>query len=358
MRTLAFFLLAAISACAQEAYSGFELRTTLSAVSSDSQELSLPPRDGSDVTGGFRAMLYPTWKLNSHWTISGAYQLQSRPYFAEDFSTQGYGVKGDLLQLNLGYARIWEHNRSLVVRVGQLSSAFGSFLQRYDSADNPLIGIPSAYGYYYKPVTFEGLVGAQVDATAGKLDARAQFVNSSPANRRTIFEGDQYGNWAGGVGYTIRQGFRVGGSAYYGPYLDRQYAYFFPGEAEPRELPASAYGLDVEWGAGHWNAWGEVQHFQMDYRVIPNFTQNMGYAEVRRTLGPRWYGAVRLGYERFSLGPGAQTYEFAAGYRPNTHQLIKFGYTIQQGAEYPGTQGNIAAIEFVTSFRALSLAHN
>jgi hypothetical protein len=358
MRALAFFLLPAISVCAQEADSGFELRTTLSAVSSYSQELSQPPRDGSDVTGGFRAVLYPTWKLNSHWTISGAYQLQSRPYFSEDFSTQGYGVKGDLLQLNLGYARFWEHNRSLVVRVGQLSSAFGAFLQRYDSADNPLIGIPSAYGYYYQPVTFRGLVGAQVDATAGKLDARAQFVNSSPANRRTIFESDQYGNWAGGLGYTIRQGFRVGGSAYYGPYLDRQYPFFFPGEAEPRSLPATGYGLDVEWGAGHWNAWGEVQHFKMDYHVIPNFTQDMGYGEVRRTLTPRWYGAVRVGYERFNEAPGSETYEFAAGYRPNTHQLIKFGYTIQHGSEYPGTRGNIAAVEFVTSFRALSLARN
>ena len=105
MRVFAFFILVAVPACAQEADSGFELRTTLSAVSSYSQELSLPPRDGSDVTGGFRAMLYPTWKLNSHWTISGAFQFQSRPYFEEDFSTQGYGVKGDLMQLNLGYAR-------------------------------------------------------------------------------------------------------------------------------------------------------------------------------------------------------------------------------------------------------------
>jgi hypothetical protein len=188
------------------------------------------------------------------------------------------------------------------------------------------------------------------------LDARAQFVNSSPANRRTIFENDQYGNWAGGIGYTIRQGFRVGGSAFYGPYLDRQYPYFFPGEANPRNLPASGSGLDVEWGSGHWNAWGELQHFQMDYRVIPTFTQNMAYLEVRRTLNPRWYGAVRLGYERFSLGPGSQTYEFAAGFRANAHQLVKFGYTIQQGAEYSGTRGNIAAIEFVTSLRAISLA--
>jgi hypothetical protein len=358
MRALAFFLLVSAAAYAQEADSGFELRTTLSAISSYSQELSQPPRDGSDVTGGFRAILYPTWKLSSRWTISGALQVQSRPYFEEDFGTQGYGVKGDLLQLNLGYARVWDHNRSVVVRVGQLSSAFGAFLQRYDSADNPLIGVPSAYGYYYKPVTFIGLVGAQVDATAGKLDARAQFVNSSPANRRNIFEGDQYGNWAGGLGYTIRQGFRVGGSAYYGPYLDRQYPFFFPGEANPRDLPASGYGLDVEWGSGHWNAWGELQHFDMDYRVIPTFTQNMGYVEVRRTLNPRWYGAVRVGYQRFSAAPGSQTYEFAAGFRPTAHQLLKFGYTVQQGAEYHGTRGNIAAIEFVTTFRALSLAAN
>src|SRR6202044_1522323 len=107
---------------------------------------------------------------------------------------------------------------------------------------------------------------------------------SSPANRRNIFESDQYGNWAGGLGYTIRQGLRIGGSAYYGPYLDRQSPFFFPGESEPRELPARAVGVDVEWGAGHWNAWGEWQRFVMDYHAIPTFTEQLGYAEVRRVL--------------------------------------------------------------------------
>jgi hypothetical protein len=347
-----------VAAPAQEATSGFETRATVSADSFYSQELSQPPRDGARETGGFRAILYPTWKLNSQWTLSGAFQVVSRPYFEEDFKTQGYGVKGDLLQLNLSYARFWSHDRSMVVRVGQLSSVFGAFLQRYDAMDNPLIGVPSAYGYYYKPITFQGLVGAQVDATIGKLDARAQFVNSSPANRRNIFDHDQYGNWAGGAGYTIRQGLRVGGSAYYGPYLDREYPFFFPGEANPKTLPASAIGLDVEWGWGHWNAWGELQRFQMDYHVIPTFTQQMGYAEVRRILNPRWYAAVRVGYRHFSASPGSQTYEFVGGFRPNTHQLIKFGYTIQQGVQYSGTQGNIAAIEFVTSLRAISIARN
>jgi len=166
MRVHALLCLFTAVASAQEASSGFELRTTVSAVSSYSQELTEEPREGAPVTGGFRAILYPTWKLNSHWTLSGAYQVISRPYFAEDFETQGHGVKGELLQLNLSYARFWNHNRSVVVRVGQMSSAFGAFLQRYDSMQNPLIGIPPAYGYYYKPVTFVGLVGAQVDATA------------------------------------------------------------------------------------------------------------------------------------------------------------------------------------------------
>jgi hypothetical protein len=316
---------------AQEADSGFELRTTLSADSQYSQELAQPPRDG---------------------------QVRSRPYYENELTTQGYGVKGDLLQLNLSYAHFWKENRSLVVRVGQLSSAFGSFLQRYDSMDNSVIGIPAAYGYYYQPVTLEGLAGAQVDGTMGKFDARAQFVNSSPANRRSVFDHDQYGNWAGGLGYTIRQGFRVGGSAYYGPYLDRQYAFFFPGESNPRDLPAHAYGLDVEWGAGHWNAWGELQHFVMDYHAIPTFKQTIGYAEVRRVLNPRWYAASRIGYVHANAFAGYQTYEFAAGFRPAAHELIKFGYTVQRGASFPGTLGNVAAIEFVTSFRVLSLSRN
>ncbi len=358
MRRCALFWLFAVTAFAQEADSGFELRSTVSAISSYSEELSQPPRDGADVTGGFQAMLYPTWKLNSQWTISGAMQIISRPYYEEDFETQGYGVKGNLLQLNISYARFWSHNRSVVARVGQLSSAFGAFAQRYDTSVNPLIGIPSAYGYYYTPVALLGLTGAQVDATAGRFDARAQFVNSSPANPRSIFDHDQYGNWAGGVGYTIRQGFRVGASTYYGPYLDRHYAYYFPGEAPPRTLPATAVGLDVEWGLGHWNAWGELQHFQMDYRVIPTFKQNIGYAEFRRVLNARWYAATRIGFTRPYGYPGSETYEFVAGFRPNAHQLIKVGYTIQQGAEYPGTLGNVAAIEYVTAFRAISLARD
>ena len=225
----------AAAAWAQEAESGFELRSTVSAESVYSHDLTEEPRDGAPMTGGFQALLYPTWKLNSHWAVSGAIQVHSRPYFPEEFTSQGYGVKTNILNANVSYSQFWSKG-SLVVRAGQLTSAFGSFLLRYDPATNPLTGVPAGYGYYGGGIAIAGLAGAQVDATVGPFDMRAQFTNSSPANPRSVFDKDQYANWAGGAGYTIRQGFRVGVSAYRGPYLDRQYPYYFPGRSAAARL--------------------------------------------------------------------------------------------------------------------------
>ena len=243
-----------------------------------------------------------------------------------------------------------------MVRAGMLSSAFGSFLLRYDDAVNPLIDMPSIYGYY-GGVSPLGLAGVQTDATLGKADFRAQFVNSSAVNRRSIFDHDQYGNWAGGAGYTIVQGFRVGASVFRGPYLDRQFPFYFPGEAKPSELPATGVGVDVSWAHGPWNVYGEWQRLQMDYRLIPTFSEHAAYGEIRRVLHPRWYVAARLGYIRPSAGTGYQSYETAIGYRPNAHQLVKLDYEVEQGPAVRGALDNTLAIQIVTTFRALSLTH-
>lgn len=358
MKTLAYLVcLLPLGLFAQEADSGFDLRASIGTGAFYTPQLTAAPRDGAPVAAGFRLMLYPTWKLSKHWAVSAAVNTESRPYAYEDFSTQGYGVKTDVLQGYLSYSQFW-NGGSVVVRMGQLSTAFGSFLLRYDDADNALIDVPLAYGYYYKPVTILGLAGAQVDVNLGKLDARAQFVNSSPANPRGIFDRDQYGNWAGGVGYTIRQGLRVGASSYRGPYLDRQYAFFFPGELPPRDLPATAFGVDAQWGHGPWNAYGEWQWFQLDYHVIPTLDERTGYGEVRRVLTPRWYIAARIGYIRYNEFAGHQAYELVAGFRPNRYQIAKIGYEIQQGSQFQGAQGNTLAVQLVTSFRAVSIARD
>src|SRR5580658_1964069 len=211
------YLCLPVAALAQEANSGFELRSTITVEAIDSHQLVSAPRFGSDYTGGFRAMFYPTWKLSRHWTVTGAVQVHSRPFFVEELTTQGYGVRGDVLQGHLDYSRFWGRS-SVIFRAGMLSSAFGSFLLRYDDAVNPLIDYPLSYGYYYKSVTSESLAGAQVDVTEGRFDARAQLTNSSPYSRDSVFNRGQAANWTAGTGYTILQGLRVGVSAFRGPY--------------------------------------------------------------------------------------------------------------------------------------------
>jgi hypothetical protein len=343
------------AAYAQEASAGLDLRATVTAQGVASSLLTRSPRNGSPGAGGFRGVLYPTWKISGHWTATGALQLYTRPYFFADFSTAGYGAKGNVLQATVNYSRISDKG-SLLLRVGQLSTSFGSFMLRYDDASNPLINMPAEYGYYYAPVSTLGVAGAQLDATRGKWDARAQFANSSPANPRSLFAHDQYGNWAGGAGYTIRQGLRVGVSGYHGPYLDRQYLYFFPGEANPSKLPATAMGVDVEWARGHWNVQGEAQKFRMTYTAIPDFKEQAGYGEVKRALGARWYVAGRIGYSSNSVTGRAQSFETAAAYRPNRFQLVKLEYELQHYDTGTRHEDNTLALQLVTLFHASAAA--
>ncbi len=340
---------------AQEASSGFDFRESLSALGLDSNVLSAPPRSGSPFVAGFRSVTYPTWKINPNWGVTGALQFVTRPYFYEDFDTAGYGAKGYILQSTLNYSRLSDKG-SLLFRAGVLSTAFGSFLLRYDDADNPLIDMPPQYGYYYSPVSTSGLPGAQIDATRGKWDGRLQFANSSPANPRSLFAHDQYGNWAGGAGYTIRQGFRVGVDAYRGPYLDRQSPYFFWGEKNPSTLPATGLGVDAGWAHGHTSVQLEEDHFVMPYTVIPTFRESAGYIELKQVLTPRWYLAFRPGYTAASAGGDVRCWEMAAGFRPNRFQLIKVDYEIEHYTQGAPTNQSTLAVQWVTTFhRAFGL---
>jgi hypothetical protein len=347
--TPAILLLCAASGLvSQEAESGFDLRATIGVSSLASSELTGTP--GSPIAGGFRALLYPTWKLSKHWTVTGVVQVRSRPYFSEDFTVPGYGVKADIIQASLGYSQFWTDG-SIVVRVGELPSAFGSFLLRYSDMDNPVLDTPLAYGYYYRPVTSLGLTGGQVDATWHKLDVRAQLTSSNPSNPRSLWDSDQYANWTVGAGYSILQGLRFGVSAYRGPYLDRHYPFFFPNESAPRSLPATAYGADVSWARGHTSVNGEWQRFIYVYHAIPRFVEQTGYGEIKQVLHPRWFVAGRVGYMRTNFA-SVQAYEGAVGMRPSANQLIKAGYQLQRNG-LDGHLDHIVGLQYVATIHPL-----
>ena len=341
---------------AQEASSGLNLRTTLTGQFAASDLLSRPPRNDAPVTAGFRGVTYPTLKISDHWSISGALQLYTRPYYLDDFSTASTGARGNLLQASLNYSRVSDKG-SVLVRAGILSTAFGSFLLRYDDADNPLVDMPPQYGYYYRPVSFLGVAGAQLDVTREKWDARLQFANSSPVNPRSIFARDQYGNWAGGAGYTIRQGLRVGVSAFRGPYLYRGYPYFFRGEANPSTLPSTGLGIDASWERGHWSVQSELQKFLMPYTKIPDFRETAGYVEVKRVLSPRWYVAARGSFMLASAASDIYVIDASAALRPNRFQIVKMGYQFERYPAAAHTSDQTFAVQYITTFNMAAAIH-
>lgn len=333
---------------AQEASSGLDVRATLTGQTVASNELTKKPRSGAAMILGAHAVLYPTLKFSENWSVTSTLQMTTRPYYYDDLSTPNYGAKGLVLQATLNYSRVSDRG-SLLVRTGQMSSAFGSFLLRYDDADNALVDFPLQYGYYYAPVSIEGVAGAQVDGTRGKWDGRVQFANSSPANPRSVLARDQYGNWAGGGGYTIRQGFRVGVSGYRGPYLARDYPYFFPGEAHPNTLPAHAAGVDANWAHGHTTAYCEVQRFVMPYKAIPTFRETAGYTEIRQVLSPRWYAAGRYGQASNNAAGRTHAIEASAGFRPTRRTLLKLEYEERLYSRGSGGDGHYLGIQLVTT---------
>jgi hypothetical protein len=343
------------AAKAQEAEAGIDVRATVTAQAVASNELTQAPRPGAPVAAGYRTVVYPTFKLNEHLTLTAALQSISRPYYYEDLSAAKYSISDDILQAALAYARVSE-NGSMMLRAGVLSTAFGSYPLRYDDADNPLCGPPLQYGYYYSPVTTVGLLGVQMDATSGKWDGRLQLTNSSPANPRSAFAADQYVNWTAGGGYTIRQGFRIGVSAYRGPFLSRDSDYFFPGEAKPKTLSARAAGVDVQWSKGHWILQGEWQTFVFPHKAITTFREQAGYVEAKRVLTPRWYVAGRGGFTHTSPDSSEQSLQLTGGFRPNRLQTIKLSYGLYRSSGVGTEYDHMATIQLVTSLHLFSRA--
>jgi hypothetical protein len=359
----------ALPAMAQEADYGFTLPATLSAGGMYSHAWEQATPTAGPLEPGFQLMLYPSFKLGEHWYAYGAVDINLSPYnyFQDDSATNR--LKVYVIQAFLAYNRT-KGSRSLTIKAGQLSSAFGSFPLRYDDMQNPMLGAPATYGapsYGNFPVTLYGLPGVEIDASLGRLDTRLQLTNSSPANPKNMLQNGQSLNWTAGAGYTIRQGFRVGMSVDHGAYL--QVGRFLLPSENSSQWPFTAVGVDGQWARGRVSINGEWQRFYYLYpRYIMSPVIKYGYLEPKVVLNPRLYVACRFGPESFSdfqtinmaepgvLTPNRQVMELAFGYRINHAQLVKVGYEWPHRDGTLNTHNNIFGVQLVTSINAISKA--
>lgn len=391
---------------AQDADRGILMPFTVSGGVLVSERARAADPEAGRVTPGFRAVAYPSLKINSQWFAYSAVQVQSEPYFYYDAFYPERKVDAQVQQLFVGYNSKGE-DRELTVKIGKLPSAFGAFPLRYDETVNPLLDQPFGYGYIIKlrpdqmpcgvgdllhqgsypiyiehycggattertgmtPVTLEGVHAAEVSGTWKRIDARFQLTNSSPSNPQSLSSSSQHVQWTAGTGYTIRQGFRVGVSAFRGPFLEKDVEGLFDPGTGVRDYPAIGIGADAQWGHGRWSIMAEWLRVEFNY---PGFGKppavSSAFVEVKAALNPRIYAAFRGSFESNSkvvdtsgeaadhFLPNRQAYEVAAGYRLNRFQTLKIGYEVFNTNGSSGTQNNVFGVQFVTSIHALSKA--
>jgi hypothetical protein len=394
------------AAAAQEAEVGVAMPITITGGALQTHRMQGDVPDAKAAAAAFHVALYPTVKLGEHWFAYAAISLRSTPFYYYDAYSADKNLDLNILQAFLGYTRTFK-SVTVLVKAGQLTSAFGSFPPHYDDADNPLLDQPLSYathvklrpdqlpcgvkdllwqggysagidfwcggsqseGYGMLPGPLYGLPGIELDVSTHRADARFQLTNSSPANPQSLLSGSQHAEWTAGGGYTLPRGLRIGASAFRGPFMDRVLSDLLPQGKTVLDFPATGAGLDAQWARGRWSTGGEWQWFRFDY---PNFTVSptvsFGYAEVKAALNPRTYLALRTGYQRngrvqdvtgasaSNFAPDRQSYEFAVGFRPNRWQLVKLGYEWLKTAQVSGTGENVLGIQLVTSIQSLSEA--
>ncbi len=405
--------LACISSDAQEVSSGLFVPLTVSGNALYTHGYAGDDYQGNSATVGFRGVIAPSLRLGKHWFVYSALESHSSSFFRyKSGPDNNQEVYFHVMQGFLGYTtRIGK--TTVLVKAGQLSSAFGSYPLEYDDAKTPFPSPPPGYvttmplrpdqlpcgvrdllgqsygsdisfscggsqtaAYGNLPVTLYGLPGIEGEVSTGRMDARLQLTNSSPANPQSLLSRNQVAQWIAGAGYTLVAGLRVGVSGFRGPYLDKAVDAFLPPGKSIRSFPASAVGADAQWARGRWSAEGEWQEFRFN---LPEFVTSPAersvYAQLKTILSPRIYLAVRAsslssGHVRDTSGTTVnlftspeQLYEFALGYRPNRYQLLKIGYewTNRQawstnGTYWPQERINGVEVQLVTTVTAFSHA--
>ena len=175
---------------------GFELRSTVSIEAAHSPDLSQDPRDGAPWSADFRRCSIPTWKLDSHWAISGAIEvhcghisrknLTARIRREDQYPERQYQLLPVLEERFAGSRALASSPRPSVHFFCAMTRQATGSLAFLPATDTTRRGRHSGNG--------RGASGW----TVGTLDMRAQFTTSSPANPRSVFDEDQYGNWTGG----------------------------------------------------------------------------------------------------------------------------------------------------------------
>ena len=296
-------------------------------------------------------------------------------------------------QLYGAYARFSNlSGQYLNMNVGYIPSTIGSYAPRTYSDRNPLIGTPLLYNFH--SALIPGVLGSTPDVS----DILALRDNRSPSgipfiydacwNTGVEFYGSSgkvdysFGMLTGSVGkptqqqfkdipqftthlvYNFNPGFKIGMSAFLGPYLyDEAFPDFgTPGYTiDPEDYMNGGIGYEFYWSGQYLEVYSETFYSYWEYPGLPKLKSMAGYIEGKYKIQPRWYAAARLGFvepSEIEVSPGVEEkwdypvkrYEFGIGYKPLRKATVKFVAQINKFDISDAYDSEIYAIQFSLPF--------
>ena len=273
------------------------------------------------------------------------------------------------------YARLHPFkNAPLDIQVGRIPPTFGRASRLLYARDNPLIGLPLAYQYLTSmrpdavPATADELLnmrargwltgysvgntslkagvpvasafsfdtGVQVTSAWRLVTVSGAVTNGTLSNPRVA---DDNGGKQVQARVTVRPspGLEIGSSFERGAFVSRTVVRSFdppPGDSFVQQ----AYGLDMEYGRGHWlaRAEGIVNEWRIPLGTVTQPLRSAaGSVEARYAFLPGMYAAARLEHLAFSDVSGTSgTLPWDA---PVTRLEIGGGYSIRRNIQVRGS---------------------
>ena len=185
----------------------------------------------------------------------------------------------------------YTQSSALVIDVGKMPHLIGTFAPRRYSSRNPLIGIPDGYPVQYP-------LGVQASGALGRFDYRGGVVSLPIYHEGYTPEPTPALRPAFGAGVTPAVGVRIGVSATWGPYLNRDLAPTLLAGRSWRAYSERIFAADAQLSRGYLELHGELARSSYEVpegtagiRTVRGLTY---YGEAKYTLTPRVFVAGRF----------------------------------------------------------------
>jgi hypothetical protein len=238
---------------------------------------------------------------------------------------------------------------ALMFDAGKMPHPVGAFASRRYSTRNPLIGVPDGYPVQYP-------IGLQLSGARGRVDYRAAVVSLPIYREGYVPDPSVAPRPAVGGGFTPTTGVRVGVSATWGPYLNRELAPEMLAGRPWRAYTQQVGAVDAQLSRGYLELRGELAaaRYEVPGRTAGRATTVRGltyYVEGKYTFAPRFFMAGRVERNDYAyVQPVADSVwianptnmynaELGAGFRLGPRTLLKSSVRADRWIVPPALRG-------------------